>query len=84
MPKICLNVPHNTVLAHFVELQNAPVGHMKKGSNEKFAKTIFYFLNTEALGMTCTLKVKEQAVNLNDGICLTYRVIRLIRGIFYT
>ena len=52
---------------HFVELPNAPIGHLKKGRNKKYAKTVFYFLNTEALRSKCTFNVKEQAVNLNHG-----------------
>ena len=36
------------------------VGHLETGSDEKFAKTTYYFLNADPLRSKCK-------VNLNDG-----------------
>ena len=48
-------------------LPNAPIDHLRKGSKGKLAKTIFHFPNADASRSKCSIKVKGQAVNLNDG-----------------
>ena len=45
---------------------HAPIGHLKKGSKEKLAKTIFRFLNADASRSKCSFK-SEKAGSLNDG-----------------
>ena len=43
------------------------VGHLGKGKNGRFAKTIFYFLREDPARSKCTVTVKGKAVNLGDG-----------------
>ena len=42
------------------------VGHLKKGSNGRFAKTIFYFLRSDTYAKCC-VKITGKPVNLTDG-----------------
>ena len=42
------------------------VGHLPLGENEKFAKTIFYFLRADPYEK-CNITVTGKAVNLGDG-----------------
>ena len=42
------------------------VGHLQKGKNGRFAKTVFYFLRANPQN-TCTVTVHGKAVNLGDG-----------------
>ena len=42
------------------------MSHLKKDSKGKLANTIFYFLNADVSRSKCSIKVKGQAVNLND------------------
>lgn len=41
------------------------VGHLKKGSNGRFAKTIFYFLRSDAHAK-CSVRITGEPVNLGD------------------
>ena len=43
------------------------VGHLEKGKNRRFAKTIFYFLRADPARSKCTVTVKGKAVNLGYG-----------------
>ena len=43
------------------------VGHLEKGKNGRFGKTIFYFLRADPGRSKCTVMVKGKAVNLGDG-----------------
>ena len=43
------------------------VGHLKKGDNGRFARTIFYFLRADA-GNRCRAIVKGMPVNDGDGM----------------
>ena len=42
------------------------VGHLKKGSNGRFAKTIFYFLRSSTYAK-CSNKITGKPLNLADG-----------------
>ena len=42
------------------------VGHLKKGSNGRFERTIFYFLRSDTFAK-CSVKITEKPVNLADG-----------------
>ena len=42
------------------------IGHLKKGSNRRFAKTIFYFLRSDTYAKCC-VKITGKLVNLADG-----------------
>ena len=41
-------------------------GHLKKGCNGRFAKTIFYFLRSDAYAK-CSVRISGKPVNLVDG-----------------
>ena len=43
------------------------VGHLKKGSNGGFAKTIFYFLRSDTYAKCCVNKITRKPVSLADG-----------------
>ena len=45
---------------------NGIIGHLPKGTNGKFAKTLFYFLRSDKYG-SCFLFIKDKAINLGDG-----------------
>jgi len=38
---------------------NAPIGHLKKGSKGKFARTIFHLLNADASRNKCSFKSEK-------------------------
>ena len=43
------------------------VGHLKRGKSGRFAKTIFYFLETDQHS-SCSVAIKaDKAVNFGDG-----------------
>ena len=45
---------------------NELIGHLPKGTNGKFAKTIFYFLRADKYG-SCHVFIKDKVVNLGHG-----------------
>ena len=61
--------PQNTVDQYVVWVKKdyQIVGHIEKGRSGRFAKTIFYFLRSDALS-SCICKVTGKAVNLGDGL----------------
>ena len=60
--------PHNLVDKYAVTIKKVEkvVGHLPLGGNEKFAKTILYFLRAEPYGK-CNITVTGKAVNLGYG-----------------
>ena len=42
------------------------MGHLQLGKDEKFAKTVFYFLRADEYG-SCDVLIKGKSVNLGDG-----------------
>ena len=49
-----------------VKKYNEIVGHLQLGKDAKFAKTVFYFLRTDAYG-SCDVLINGKPVNLGDG-----------------
>ena len=48
-----------------VKKDETVVGHLKKGTSDRFAKTIFFFLRCDMTG-SCCVKITGRAVNLGD------------------
>ena len=48
------------------EKEKSVIGHLPKGTSEKYAKTIFYFLRNDSVNV-CKVKVTGKAVNLGDN-----------------
>ena len=49
-----------------VKINEKIVGHLKKGTSRRFAKTIFYFLRSDAYSRAWT-KATGKRCNLGDG-----------------
>ena len=49
-----------------VKKENEIVGHLQRGKDGKFAKTVFYFLRADEYG-SCYVLIKGKPVNLGDG-----------------
>ena len=52
--------------AVYVKINEKIVGHLKKGTSGRFAKTIFYFLRSDAYS-SAWAKVTNKRCNLGDG-----------------
>ena len=49
-----------------IDRESSIVGHLPKGTSGKYAKTVFFFLQSDALNI-CSVEVTAKAVNLGDG-----------------
>ena len=52
--------------AVYVKINEKIVGHLKKGTSRRFAKTIFYFLRSDAYS-SAWAEVTGKRCNLGDG-----------------